>query len=688
MKSSELRNIVLLGHGGSGKTSIAEAMLYNCKAIDRLGKIADGNTTLDYDPEEIKRQVSINMAVAPVDCNPGLVNIIDTPGYFDFVGEMLEGISVADSAVIVIAGGVAVGAEKAWDAVNERKLPRAIVINKMNDETAEFDKIYAEIRETFGQSCVALQLPIKKDRKLIGYVDTVKMQAKIYQKSGGHTTTDIPAELKDEAERLHGEVCEVVAESDDALMEKFFMGEEFTEKELIDGMSVAISKCTCTPVLICSALEDMGIDELVKFVYHYMPAPTDVAPATAKKPDGTEVKLSNDSNADPVAFVFKTIADPFVGRLSLFRVYQGTIKSDTVYYNSVKDADEKFGQLFLMRGKKQIPVKQLEEGEIGAVAKLTVTTTNDTICLKSNPVVLPQIEFPKPQITLAIAPKTKGDEEKISNGLSKLLDEDPTFSFNQDPETSQMLISGIGEQHIDVITNKLKSKYGVSVDLSDPKIPYRETIRKKVKVEGKHKKQSGGHGQYGHVWIEFEPGEKPELDFSDNVFGGAVPKNFFPAVEKGLQDCIKKGVLAGYPMVNLKAVLVDGSYHPVDSSEMAFKVAASLAYKKLIDAAPTLLEPIMDVKVYVPDRYMGDIIGDLNKRRGRVLGMNPVGNGIQEVAAEVPMAEMFKYATDLRSMTQARGTFTSEFLRYDDVPGNIAAKIIEEAKKDMVDDEE
>ena len=688
MKSSDLRNIVLLGHGGTGKTSIAEAMLFNCKAIDRLGKIADGNTTLDYDPEEIKRQVSINMAVAPVELNPGVINIIDTPGYFDFVGEMLEGVSVADSAIIVVAGSVAVGAEKAWDVVNEKKLPRAIVINKMNDETSDFLKIYEELKEKFGQTVIPIQLPIKKDGKLIGYVDTVRLQAMIYQKTGGHTVTEIPADLKDEAMRLHDVVCEVVAESDDALMEKFFAGETFTEKEIIDGMSVSIINCNCTPVLICSALEDLGIDEMVKFVYHYMPAPSELAPVKAKKPDGTEVEIKADSEADPVAFVFKTIADPFVGRLSLFRVYSGTIKGDTTYYNSVKEQEEKFSQLFVMRGKKQIPVKQLVEGDIGAVAKLAVTTTNDTICLKSNPVILPAIEFPKPQITLAISPKTKGDEEKISNGLSKLMDEDPTFTFGQDTETSQQLISGIGEQHIDVITNKLKSKYGVSVDLTDPKIPYRETIRKKVKVEGKHKKQSGGHGQYGHVWIEFEPGEKPELDFSDNVFGGAVPKNFFPAVEKGLQDCIKKGVLAGYPMVNLKAVLVDGSYHPVDSSEMAFKVAASLAYKKLTEAAPTLMEPIMDVKVLVPDRYMGDIIGDLNKRRGRVLGMNPAGKGLQEVCAEVPMAEMFKYATDLRSMTQARGSFTSEFLRYDDVPGNVAQKIIEEAKKNMVDDEE
>lgn len=689
MKSSELRNVVLLGHGGSGKTSLAEALLFTSKAIDRLGKIADGNTVMDYDPEETKRHVSISTAVAPFEWKNTTINIIDTPGYFDFVGELLEGLRVADSAIITVAGHVEVGTEKAWDYVVERNMPRAFFLNKLNEDTADFEKTYREIQDTFGNSCVALHLPIRKDRKLIGYVNTVSQKGRLYQKDGTIQEIPVPEELKDEVDAIHQNLKEVVAESSDELMAKFFQGEEFTYEELIAGMKSAIVSGICTPVLVGSAYENMGVRGVADFIVNYMPSPFDAGPVAAATPDGETVSLLPNADAPLAAMVFKTIADPFVGRLSLFRVYSGTFKSDSTVRNPNKNVEERISQVFHLRGKKQLPVPVLEAGDIGAVAKLTVTGTGDTLCSRSHPVILPGVSFPIPQISMAITPKTKGDEEKISQGLSRLLDEDRTLHYSHDAETSQMIVSGMGEQHLDVVVSKLKSRYSVSVDLAVPKIAYRETIRKKVKAEGKHKKQSGGSGQYGHVWIEFEPGEQEGLEFCEKVFGGAVPKQYFPSVEKGLQDSIKKGVLAGYPVVNLKATLYDGSFHPVDSKEIAFKIAASLAYKKgLKEANPILLEPILSVRVTIPERYMGDIIGDMNKRRGRVLGMNPVGKNLQEVAAEVPAAEMFQYATDLRSITQARGSFVSEFARYEEVPGNIAVKIIEEAKKNATDDDE
>ncbi|MDR0286961.1 MAG: elongation factor G [Clostridiales bacterium] len=691
LKTENIRNVAFLGHGGAGKTSLTESMLFNTGVLDRLGKVVDGNTATDYDADEIKRKISINTALAPCEWKNNKINIIDTPGYFDFVGEMLEGIKVADSAVILLSGrsGVAVGTEKAWDSVCEMGIPRAFYINKMCEENANFSKAYTQIRDMFGESCIAVNLPIFENNKLEGYVDTIKMKGKKYVKNAPSTDIEIPGVLKEEAEEIHNSLCEKIAETSEALMDKFFSGESFTEEEFTAGLKSAINDCSFTPVLMGSAIENFGVRELADFICELMPSPSERGPVKAKNVNDEDIELKIDSTGPVAAFIFKTIADPFVGKLSLFKVYSGCMKSEMVLYNSNNGMDEKISQVFTLRGKKQLQAESICAGDIGAVSKLQNTVTNDTLCLKSNPVKVSPIIFPEPSISLAMEPKSKGDEEKISLGLSKLLEEDPTFRFRQDPETSQMLVSGIGEQHLDIIVTKLKAKYGVTVTLTDPKIPYRETIRKKVRVEGKHKKQSGGHGQYGHVWIEFEPGTQEGLEFEEKVFGGAVPKSYFPAVEKGLQESIKKGVLAGYPVVNLKATLMDGSYHPVDSSEMAFKIAASLAYKKgLAEASPVLLEPIMSVSVYVPDSYMGDIIGDLNKRRGRVLGMNPVGKGIQEVVAEVPQAEMFKYATDLRSMTQGRGSFKSEFARYEEIPSNISAKIIENAKATIGHDED
>jgi len=688
--TARIRNIAFLGHGGAGKTSLTEALLFNSGTLDRLGKVIDGNTTTDYDPEEIRRHVSISTAIAPFEWLNNKINVIDTPGYFDFAGEMLEGIKVADSALILLSGrsGVAVGTEKAWHYINDRKLPRAIFINKMNEANANFDKVYTQISEMFGATCIALQIPIIENTKLVGYIDILHMIAKKFLKDNSSVDCEIPPTLLDKAMEYKNKLCEIIAEADDGLMEKFFSGDDFTQDEIDLGLKLAINRTICCPILIGSTLENLGAREVADFISKYMPSPIDRGTTSAITKTGENVQIKPDSDGPLSAFIFKTIADPFVGKLSLFKVYSGKMKADTIVINTVNGTEEKITQIFCLRGKKQIPVDMLEAGDIGAISKLQHTFTNDTLCSKNAQFIIEKIEFPTPSISLAIEPKAKGDEEKISHGLSKLLDEDLTFKFHLDTEIAQMLIEGLGEQHLDIIVNKLKTKYGVSVNLTDPKIPYRETIKKKVKVEGKYKKQSGGHGQFGHVWIEFEHGEKEALDFIDKVVGGAVPKQYFPAVEKGLQDSIKKGILAGFPVVNLKATLLDGSYHPVDSSEMAFKVAASMAFKKgVAEANPILLEPIMNLYVYIPEKYMGDIIGDLNKRRGRVHGMNPIDKGIQEVFAEVPLSEIFKYATDLRSITQGRGYFKTNFLKYDEVPANIAHKIIEDAKVHIVEDE-
>ncbi len=690
MKSTDIRNVVFLGHSGVGKTTVGESMLYISKATDRLGQIADGNTVLDYDPEEIKRHVSVQAAVAPCSWQGKKINIIDTPGYFDFVAEQLEGVAAADSAIIVLAGdSVSVGAEKAWDIVTKAKMPRMFFVNRLNEENANFEKLYASMRETFGTSCVTLQLPVFVNRAMVGMVDTVKMVGYKIGKDGTFVEDAIPASVKDEAESIHNDLKEAVAESDEELMMKYFEGEEFTDEEMVTGLKKAIVAGTCAPVLVGAANENTGVKKLLDFIVEYLPDPTEVPPVVGTDKDGNPVEIKVDAAGAPLAFVFKTIVDPFVGRLSIFKVYSGTIKADNQIYNVNEEADERFTQVFTLRGKKQQQATEIIAGDIGAVSKLTVTQTNDTLGTKANQIELPVIQFPEAQIVQAITPKTRGDEDKLNSSLSRLAEEDPTFHFGQSPDTGESTVSGMGEMHIDIIMSKLKTRYGVGVDISDPKIAYRETIRSKVSAEGLHKKQSGGAGQYGKVVIEFEPGEKDELEFAENVFGGAVPKQFFPSVEKGLQESVKKGVLAGYPVVRLKATLVDGKYHPVDSKEVAFVSAAKLAFQDGVKRAkPVLLEPVVTVNVYVPDRYMGDVIGDMNKRRGRILGMNPIGGGIQEIVAEAPMAEMTRYAIDLRAITQARGSFHTEFARYEDVPEMIAQKIIEEAKKNAAENED
>lgn len=681
--TDKIRNLCLMAHGGAGKTSFAEAMLFNAKASDRFGKVTDGTTVTDYDPEEIKRKFSINTAVAPCEWKGRKINVLDTPGYFDFVGEVHEAVRVADSAVILLSGrsGVSVGTEHSWEYATEKGIPVAFFVNKMDDEEANFKNTLDQLKEKFGTAIAPFQQPIRENGKLIGFVDIVTMKG--YKFDGAEIP--VPDAVAAEAGETRDLLVEAIAETDEELMEKYFAGEEFTAEEMSSAIKNGVKAGAIVPVFCGSATLNMGVTQVMDAVAEYFPSPADAGEVKAKDTkSGEEITLKPEESAPMAALVFKTIADPFVGKLSIFRVYSGVVKPDTTVYNPATGANEKLGKIYTLCGKKQIETDSLTAGDIGAVTKLASTVTGNTLCAAGSSIELPGISFPAPALSLAIVPKAKGDEEKIGSGLRKLEEEDPAFKVSNNTETRQMLISGVGEQHLDVIVSKLKAKFGVSVDLIEPKVPYREAIRKKVKVEGKHKKQSGGHGQYGHVWIEFEPCESEDLVFAESIFGGAVPKNYFPAVEKGLRECITKGVLAGYPVVGLKATLVDGSYHPVDSSEMAFKVAASLAYKDgLQKAGPVLLEPIGKLAVTIPESYMGDIIGDVNKRRGRILGMNPIGKGLGLVEAEVPMSEMFKYATDLRSMTQGRGKFTLEFERYEDAPANVAQTIIEKAKAEQ-----
>jgi len=686
-QTKQIRNIGIIGHGGEGKTTLTEAILYSTGAIDRFGRVEDGTTTTDYDSEEIKRQISISAAVAPVEWKDHKINIIDVPGYFDFIGEMYGALTAVDGAVIVISAvsGVAVGAEKAWDYCKEKDIPRMVFVNQMDRENADYFKVLDELKDKYGTAIAPVQVPIMGGGAFKGYVDILNMTA--WEFAGKQMKEiPIPDDLMDRVESLREMIVEAAAENDDELLEKYFSGEELSNEEIRTALRKGIISASVVPVLCGAALQNAGVQALMDNILEFMPSPEERPAMTGSNPkSGNEEERKADEKAPFSAQVFKTVADPFVGKLSLFRVFSGTLTTDMSLYNSNKEKAEKVNSIFIMRGKKQTAVDRLVAGDIGAIAKLQFTMTGDTLCDSSSPVVFDQITFPEPSISLAVKAKNQGEEEKVFSGLYRLEEEDPSFKVEKNTETGDTLISGLGELHIEVITKKLQNKFGVEVVLKDPKIPYRETIRKSVKAEGKHKKQSGGHGQYGHCWIEFEPitDGSADFEFVDKIVGGVVPKQYIPAVEKGLRESLQHGVLAGYPVVGIRCTLYDGSYHSVDSSEMAFKIAASLAFKKgCAEADPVLLEPIYHVEVTIPDEYMGDIIGDLNRRRGRILGMNPV-NGMQQVIAEVPLAEMFKYATDLRSMTQARGSFTMTFERYEEVPAQNAAKIIEQAKREM-----
>ena len=682
-----LRNVGLIGHGATGKTSLAESLLFYTNNTDRLGKVEDGTTVMDYEQEEKKRKISLSTSVASFEDSNVKINIVDMPGYFDFQGEMAQGMRAVDIATIVVcaASGIQVGTEKAWDYCEKIKLPRAFFVNKMDRENANFDKVLDQMKEMFGTSVVPIQYPIGKESDFNGIINVISKTALVYNaKTSKMETSEIPEDLKDKVEECKQMVMEAVAETDEELLDKYLNVGELCDEDIYNGLIKGCANGDIAPVLCGSAIKMIGIKSMINSIIKCFPSPEHSLPQKAiNLSNDEEVFINIDDDKPFSAFVFKTIADPFVGKISLFRVMTGKISGEMTALNTNKDKQEKLNHLFFMKGKNQIPTQVISAGDIGAVAKLQYTATGDTLCSDKLKIMYDKINLPNAVMPMAILPKSKGDEEKISLSLSKLMEEDPVFKVERDVENAETIIWGLGETHLEVIANRIKSKFGADVVLQEPKVPYRETIKGSSDVQGKHKKQSGGHGQYGDVKIKFEPRQDGELDleFVDKVVGGAVPRNFIPAVEKGLRDCISNGVLAGYPVIGLKATLYDGSYHPVDSSEMAFKVAASIAYKKGLEAAqPILLEPIMSVQILVPDNYMGDVMGDINKRRGRVIGMEPEGRA-QKIYAEVPMSEMFTYATDLRSMTQARGVFTSEFLRYDEVPANEVNKILDETKK-------
>ena len=674
-----IRNIVVMGHGKCGKTTLTEAMLYNAGAIKRLGLVADGTTVSDYDNEEIKRQCSINTTLEAINWKDLKYNVIDTPGFFDYAGDVKAGVRAADSALIVLSGrsGVSVGTEQVYEYAKNKDIPIMFFVNKIDDNRASYEKTLEEMKAVFGKAVTPFVYPIREGDEFKGFVDIVDMTARRYE---GADRVDIPVPdgMADIVAPLRDMIMEAIASTDEELMVKYFNEEEFTVDEIKQAIRKGVKDGSIYPVYCGSGQDNIGVRSLMDGIGKYLPSPSEIQEVGRKADTAEPVELVQTEEETSAAIVFKTIADPYVGKMSLFRVYSGEIKSDSSYYNPNKGESEKIGKLYSLCGKTQTEVKSVKAGDIGCVAKLEFTKTGDTLCDKNKNIILTGIEFPSPVLSMAVLPEAKGDEEKIVSGLTKLMDEDPTFTVTNNAETKQTLINGQGEQHIDVIVSKLKNKYGVNVILEEPVTPYRETITSTATVEGKHKKQSGGHGQYGHVKIEFSPGVTEELMFEEKVFGGSVPKNYFPAIEKGLLDSAQKGVLAGYPVVNLKAVLLDGSYHPVDSSEMAFKTAAAIAYKEgLKQAGPVILEPIGYLKSYVPENIMGDVIGDINKRRGRIMGMGESDKqGLNLVEAEVPMSEMHKYATDLRAMSGGRGTFTFEFVRYERAPMDVANKII------------
>lgn len=685
--TEQIRNVVLLGHGGAGKTTVAEAMALITGVTKRMGKVADGNTISDYDKEEIKRQFSISTTLIPLEYQgengPVKINLLDTPGFFDFVGEVEEAISVADAAIIVVncKAGIEPGTERAWEMCEKYNLPRLIFVTNMDDDHASYRELVVKLEKKFGRKIAPFQLPIRENEKFVGFVNVVKMAGRRFTNLSDYVECEIPDYVQKNLTIARDALIEAVAETSEEYMERYFLGEEFTQEEISGALRAHVIEGDIVPVMMGSGINCQGFKVLLQVIDKYFPAPNHFECIGVDVSTGERFTAKYNDDVSLSARVFKTIVDPFIGKYSLMKICTGTLKGDTVVYNVNKDAEEKIGKVYIMRGKEVIEVPELKAGDIGAVAKLTVTGTGDTMAVRTAPIVYHKPQISTPYTYMAYKAANKGEDDKVSTALARMMEEDLTLQVKNDPENRQSLIYGIGDQQLDVVISKLQTRYKVDVVLSKPKFAFRETLRKKVKVQGKHKKQSGGHGQFGDVWIEFEPTVGDGLVFEEKVFGGAVPKSFFPAVEKGLQDCVKHGILAGYPVVGLKATLVDGSYHPVDSSEMSFKMAASIAYKNgMPEASPVLLEPIGNLKVYVPDSNTGDIIGDLNKRRGRVLGMNPSDDNLQEIEADVPMSEMSDFATAIRSMTQGRGYFTLDFARYEQLPSNLEAKVIEEAK--------
>ncbi|MGB9793011.1 MAG: elongation factor G [Thermacetogeniaceae bacterium] len=671
-ETASLRNVAVIGHGGTGKTSLVEAMLFNAGHTTRLGRVDDGTATTDFLPEEVKRKISVNLAMAPCEWKNCKINLLDTPGYSDFFAEVKSALRVADSVLVVLCAvsGVEVQTEIGWkEAAN---LPKVAFVNKMDRENASFERVVQQMKDILKGNIIPLQLPLGAESNFSGVVDLLKMKAYKYNpKEGTYEEQPIPDDLKEKAEEAREAIMEAAAEGDDELLMKYLDGEPLKDEEIYNGLRKAFQANSFVPVLCGSALNNIGVRHLMDFLVDFAPSP----------------KVSDESAL--AALVFKTMTDPYVGKLSFFRVFDGSMKSDSIVFNANKEKEEKISQIFVMRGKQQEAVPEVKAGDIAAVAKLQETNTGDTLCRKDRPIKLEGIDFPEPTLSVAIEPKSKGDEDKLSNAINKLLESDPSLRLHKNLETKETILTGMGETHLDIVIERLHQKFGVEVTSRAPSVPYRETIRSTVQQEGKYKKQTGGRGQYGHVWITLEPYPDGEFAFEEKIFGGAVPKQYIPAVEKGLREAITEGVLAGYPVTGVKVTLYDGSYHPVDSSELAFKIAASMAFKKAMEKAnPVLLEPIMNVEVIVPEQFMGDIMGDLNGKRGRILGMEPIEGGLQLIRAQVPLAEMSDYAIALKSITQGRGQFKMEFSHYEEVPPRLAEEIIERRRAEMEKDKE
>lgn len=688
----KVRTFAVVGHGDSGKTSLTEALLYDSNMITRLGKIEQGNTVADYDPKETKRGITINSSLAYLNWKNSTFNIIDTPGYLDFIIDTKTSLRVVDTALIVVCGvsGVEVQTEKVWDYTEEFALPKVFFINKIDRERADFERTSQMIKDYFGQNAVPVQLPIGSEESFEGVVDLLKMKAYYFTTdSEGKSQMeekDIPDDIKEKASDLRQKMIEAVAENNDEVLMKYLEGEELTQEEILTCLRGGIIDRKVFPVLCGSATKNIGIELLLDFIKDYFPSPVDLPEIEVKDlKEQKEIKIKRSLQDSPFsALVFKTVADPYVGNLTYFRVFSGELSSDSTVYNSTHDIENKVAKIYRMQGKEQTAVAKVTPGGIGAIAKLKKTNTGDTLCDKEHPIEFTKVEYPEPIMKLAITPKSKGDEDKLSIAINRIVEEEPTIQVYRDEDTGETIIAGMGESHLDVVIETMETKFGVEIEKSTPKVGYKETIRNKVQAEGKYKKQSGGRGQYGHCFVEFEPQERGNgFEFVDKIVGGVIPKQYRPAVEKGIVEAMKKGVVAGYPTVDIKAILYDGSYHTVDSSEMAFKVAGSMAFKKgAAEANPVLLEPIYTLTVTIPKDYMGDIIGDLNSKRGKIMGMDEDEKGKQLIKAQVPQAEIFRYSIDLRSITQGRGTYTMKFSHYEEVPSQIAQDIIEQAKRE------
>jgi elongation factor G len=692
-ESESIRNIAIIGHGTAGKTSLTSAMLFSAGAVNRLARVDDGNTVTDYEEEEIERKISISSALAHCEWSKKKINILDTPGYRPFLTDTKLVMRAADAAVVVLdaVAGVEVQTEKVWEYATEFNLPRILIINKMDRDNASFERTLASVEEAFGRAAIPIQIPIGSEREFKGVIDILSNKAYRYERdgSGKFQTIEIPAEYQGPVQEAREKLIEMVAEGSDELMEKFFAEGTLSPAELLEGLKKSVYGRNIFPILLASATYNIGVPQILDAIVDLLPPPN-IEKAHGINPKTHEPAERSVSSKDPLAaFVVKTVADPFTGRISIIRLYSGIMRSDTTYNNQTKGKPDKFGPLQVLQGKTMTPIGEVHAGDFFAVTKLRETTTGDTLCDPAQPILFPAVEIPEPSITFAIEPKSRGDEDKISNALARISEEDPAIKYNRDPQTKQLLLSGSGQLHVEVTVAKMRKRYGVEVILKTPKVPYRETIKGKADVQGRHKKQTGGHGQFGDCWIKMEPLPRGgSFEFVDEIFGGSIPRNFIPAVEKGIVESAARGYLAGFPVVDIRVTVYDGSFHPVDSSEMAFKIAGSLAFKKAMEQAqPVLLEPIMNVEIVAPQEYAGDLMGDLTSRRGRLQGMD-MKRDMQVIKAVVPMAEMVTYAPVLTSMTGGRGVYHMEFSHYDEVPAHISQKIIEEANKERKEEEE